>query len=114
MAHTFGDSDLINDGPTICNDDGIDDTPETKGHQSCPPFVPPYSWADCNDSINEDVQNYMDYSYCEVHFSPGQVNAMRNTLEGIAGQRSTLWQDSTLIATGVKAVSYTHLRAHET
>lgn len=102
LAHTFGDSDLINDGPTICNDDGIDDTPETKGHQSCPPFVPPYSWADCNDSINEDVQNYMDYSYCEVHFSPGQVNAMRNTLEGIAGQRSTLWQDSTLIATGVK------------
>lgn len=101
LAHTFGDSDLINDGPTICNDDGIDDTPVTKGHQSCPTFVSPFGWADCVDTINEDVQNYMDYSYCDVHFSPGQGIAMRNTLEGIAGQRNTLWKDSTLVATGV-------------
>ncbi|MEJ6777374.1 MAG: M43 family zinc metalloprotease [Crocinitomicaceae bacterium] len=102
LAHTFGDSDLINDGPTICNDDGIDDTPITKGHQNCPPFVAPYGWADCSDSINEDLQNYMDYSYCDRHFSPGQALAMNNTLEGIAGQRNTLWKDSTLMATGVK------------
>ena len=39
LAHTFGDSDLINVGPTICNDDGIADTPVTKGHQSCPTFA---------------------------------------------------------------------------
>ena len=102
LAHTFGDSDLINDGPTICNDDGIDDTPVTKGHQGCPTFVPPFSWADCDPVINEDLQNYMDYSYCDRHFSPGQALAMNNTLEGIAGQRNNLWKDSTLIATGVK------------
>ena len=102
LAHTFGDSDLINVGPTICNDDGIADTPVTKGHQSCPTFVPPYGWADCDPLINEDLQNYMDYSYCDRHFSPGQALAMNNTLEGIAGQRNNLWKDSTLIATGVK------------
>ena len=101
LAHTFGDSDLINDGPTICNDDGIADTPVTKGHQNCPTFVPPFGWADCDPAINEDLQNYMDYSYCDRHFSPGQALAMNNTLEGIAGQRNILWQDSTLMATGV-------------
>ena len=100
LQHTFGDSDLINNGPTICNDDGILDTPPTKGHQSCPTFIPPYSWADCNDTINEDLQNYMDYSYCDRHFSPGQAASMNNTLEGIAGQRNILWQDTTLIETG--------------
>ena len=101
LQHTFGDSDLINDGPTICNDDGILDTPPTKGHQNCPTFIPPYSWADCTDTINEDLQNYMDYSYCDRHFSPGQCSSMNNTLEGIAGQRNILWQDSTLMAVGV-------------
>lgn len=50
----------------------------------------------------EDLQNYMDYSYCDVHFTPDQINAMHNALESIAGQRNNLWLDSTLIATGVK------------
>jgi len=104
LAHTFGNSDLINDGPTICNDDGIADTPPTKGHLNCN-FVYPSGWIDCdtsNGGVVEDLQNYMDYSYCDRHFTPGQATAMSNTLQGIAGQRVHLWQDSTLIATGIK------------
>lgn len=50
----------------------------------------------------EDVQNYMEYSYCDVHFTPGQVNRMHNALQAITGQRNVLWQDTTLITTGVK------------
>jgi PKD repeat protein len=50
----------------------------------------------------EDVQNYMDYSYCDRHFTPDQINAMHNALEGIAGQRNRLWNDTTLMETGVK------------
>ena len=49
----------------------------------------------------EDVQNYMDYSYCDVHFTPDQVSFMHNALEGIAGQRNKLWNDTTLMQTGV-------------
>ncbi len=49
----------------------------------------------------EDVQNYMDYSYCDVHFTPDQVSFMHNALEGIAGQRNRLWNDTTLMETGV-------------
>lgn len=104
LAHTFGNSDLINNGPTICNDDGIADTPPTRGHLHCN-FAYPAGWIDCdttNGGVVEDLQNYMDYSYCDRHFTPGQCVAMSNTLQGIAGQRLHLWQDSTLIMTGVK------------
>jgi len=103
LPHTFGNSDLINDGPTICNDDGIDDTPMTKGHLHCG-FTYPTGWIDCdtaNGGVVEDLQNYMDYSYCDRHFTPGQCEVMHNSLEGIAGQRNSLWKDTTLIETGV-------------
>ncbi|MBL4862296.1 MAG: T9SS type A sorting domain-containing protein, partial [Crocinitomicaceae bacterium] len=103
LAHTFGNSDLINDGPTICNDDGILDTPATKGHLHCN-FTYPSEWISCDttNAVVEDIQNYMDYSYCDRHFTPGQCTFMHNALQGVAGQRNNIWLDSTLIATGVK------------
>lgn len=48
----------------------------------------------------EDVQNYMEYSYCNYHFSPDQVTFMHNALNEIAGQRNNLWIDTTLLLTG--------------
>ena len=48
----------------------------------------------------EDLQNYMDYSYCPYHFTPDQVTFMHNALNEVAGQRNNLWQDSTLMLTG--------------
>lgn len=104
LPHTFGNSDLITNGPTICNDDGITDTPVTRGHQSCPMGTYPAGWIDCdtsNGGVVEDIQNYMDYSYCDRHFTPGQCDYMHNTLIGISGQRNNLWTDTTLMATGV-------------
>jgi len=50
----------------------------------------------------EDLQNYMDYSYCDRHFTPDQIDAMHNALESIAGQRNNLWNDTTLVETGVR------------
>ena len=106
LPHTFGNSDLINDGPTICNDDGILDTPPTKGWNFCPMGTYPAGWIDCDPAglLVEDVQNYMEYSYCDRHFTPGQVSVMHNTLNGISGQRNNLWTDSTLMLTGLTNV----------
>lgn len=103
LQHTFGNSDLITNGPTICNDDGIADTPVTRGHTTCS-FAYPSGWIDCdtsNGGVVEDLQNYMDYSYCDRHFSPGQCTVMYNALQGISGQRNQLWVDTTLMETGV-------------
>ena len=48
-----------------------------------------------------NVQNWMDYSSCAAMFTNGQHDVTTNTLNGIAGQRNVLWQDTTLIETGV-------------
>ncbi len=103
VDHVWG---ATNDPQVICGDDGVADTPKTGGHSpgNCPltlaeqltaPFLP------CNDTILENAQNYMDYSYCSRHFTPGQIEFMHNAINGIAGKRNIVWQDSTLTATGV-------------
>jgi len=97
LPHPFNGSEA---GDGNCGDDGIADTPSADGSFStcdltkavCPTSAP----------IIENVQNFMDYSSCAVMFTEGQVVVAKNTLEGIAGQRSVLHQDTTLIDTGVK------------
>lgn len=95
LPHTFG-STGANDG--TCGDDGILDTPPTDGSFStCDPTL-----AECDTLVIENIQNYMDYSSCIHMFTEGQVNVMHNTLLGITGQRDRLWNDTTLMTTGVK------------
>lgn len=54
----------------------------------------------------EDVQNYMEYAYCDRHFTPGQVERMHNALlDPTTAQRQILWQDTTLISTGVFGIT---------
>lgn len=79
-----------------CNiDDGVDDTPRTIGWQSCN-----LSGASCN-SLIDNVQNVMDYSYCNIMFTIGQKDRMQAALNSPIGNRNNLWQSANLIATGV-------------
>jgi PKD repeat protein len=48
----------------------------------------------------ENVQNYMEYSYCSTMFTQGQVDRMRATLNSMVGDRMALWQPDNLVATG--------------
>ena len=95
LPHTFGNTEA---GDGICGDDGIADTPPTDGSFSTCPLTKDA----CNPGTVENVQNYMDYSSCIHMFTPGQVTVMQNTLNGIAGQRDNLWNDTTLVETGIK------------
>jgi PKD repeat protein len=79
-----------------CNiDDGVDDTPRTIGWQSCN-----LSGASCNSPL-DNVQNVMDYSYCNIMFTTGQKDRMQAALNSPIGNRNNLWQPANLIATGV-------------
>jgi len=49
----------------------------------------------------ENVQNYMEYSYCSIMFTPGQRERARTALLSPAAQRDNLWTEQNLIATGV-------------
>lgn len=89
LSHTWGPT---NDPAMTSNcsaDDGIDDTPNTIGWTSCD-----LSGETCGSLDN--VQNYMDYSYCSNMFTNGQAEFMRNVIKLNVGQRSNLWKEENL------------------
>lgn len=95
LAHTWGNS---NDPglPENCNgDDGVSDTPNTTGRTSCN-----LNGVSCGSLDN--VENYMDYSYCSKMFTNGQATRMIAALNSTTAQRNQLWSPSTLALTGVE------------
>ena len=79
-----------------CNiDDLVADTPPTIGWQSCN-----LNGASCGNVV-DNVQNAMDYSYCNIMFTQGQKARMHACLNSPIAGRNNLWQTANLIATGV-------------
>lgn len=84
------------------SDDGIDDTPETIGNTSCFYFA-----NTCNldnaywgfDQV-DNVENYMEYSYCSKMFTNGQAMEMQGTLTSSSGGRNNVVSASNLLAVG--------------
>ena len=80
---------------TVTRDDNVSDTPNSKG------------WTFCNlegESCGslDNVQNYMEYSYCCKMFTEGQKSRMRTAALSSVAQRNQLSTSSNLIATGVE------------
>ena len=95
LQHCWG---LTNAPGVACGDDGVEDTPITKGFTSCP-----LSLADamiCTPGVVENYQNYMEYSYCSIMFTEGQKARWMAAANSSMAQRNNLWSDSNLIATG--------------
>lgn len=98
LAHCWGST---NQPGVSCGDDGVADTPVTKG------------WTTCNLSTNdictvgtdENVQNIMEYAYCQRMFTKLQCSRMRTALQSGTAQRSNLWTTANLTATGVSATA---------
>ncbi|MCB0476986.1 MAG: T9SS type A sorting domain-containing protein [Crocinitomicaceae bacterium] len=91
LSHTWGDT---NNPGVSCGDDQVSDTPQTKG------------WTTCNltgttcDGQKDNVENYMEYSYCSKMFTPGQKTRMRAALASSTAGRNNLWTAQNLAATG--------------
>lgn len=95
LYHTWGPTNSPAD-PTNCDfDDNVTDTPNTIGYTSCS-----LSGASCGSAI-DNVQNYMEYSYCSRMFTQGQRTRMRTALQSSTAQRNQLITQSNLVATGV-------------
>ena len=95
LAHVWGST---NEPGVQCGDDGVNDTPITKGFNqgtNCP-----LNAAICNPPIIENVQNYMEYSYCDNMFTQGQKVRMHAALNSGLSHRNNLWTTPNLIATG--------------
>ncbi|MBS1634285.1 MAG: T9SS type A sorting domain-containing protein [Bacteroidetes bacterium] len=79
-----------------CNiDDLVSDTPPTIGWLTCN-----LNGASCGNTV-DNVQNAMDYSYCNRMFTYGQKTRMHACLNSAIAGRNNLWQPANLAATGV-------------
>ncbi|MDP2386195.1 MAG: M43 family zinc metalloprotease [Bacteroidota bacterium] len=95
LDHVWGGT---NDPGVACGDDGVGDTPVTMGWSSCNLTNNQV----CTPGVTENVQNYMEYSYCDKMFTIGQKNLMRNVIAtGANSGRDNLVSPSNLLATGV-------------
>lgn len=95
LMHCWGDSNEPGDDANCAMDDGVDDTPNTRGWTSC--LV---SGASCGNA-QDNVQNYMEYAYCSRMFTVGQADRMLAALTSPIAQREELWQPGNLSFTGV-------------
>ncbi len=94
LAHCWGSTNEPGLASNCSSDDGVTDTPNTIG------------WTTCNVngiscSSLDNVENYMEYSYCSKMYTEGQKARMHAALNSNTGGRSNLWSPSNLTATGV-------------
>ena len=93
MSHVWGST---NEPGVSCGDDDVNDTPITKGWLYSCPFGP----ANCSPGVVENVENYMEYSYCSKMFTLGQKARMIAALKSSVGGRNNLWTATNLNNTG--------------
>ena len=103
LQHVWGDNNGLNGAPQghmspVCGDDAVDDTPLTRGWSICPT---PAQSTDCNDTIPENFENHMEYSFCSKMFTDGQALRMRAALASPMAERNMLYTPGNLVATGV-------------
>ncbi len=93
LPHPWGSTNEPGQADNCDIDDGIEDTPNTIGHTSC-------VLNDVTCGSLDNVQNFMDYSYCYRMFTNGQAEVMRATLNSSEANRNNLCSASNRIATG--------------
>ncbi|MEY4595355.1 MAG: hypothetical protein RIQ47_1765 [Bacteroidota bacterium] len=103
LLHPWGST---NSPGVSCGDDFVGDTPETEGWTSCN-----LSGSVCNPPVIENVQNFMEYSYCDCMYTYDQRDRMHATLTSSVAGRNNLWTTQNLIATGTQNPTSTSLCA---
>jgi PKD repeat protein len=109
LAHTWGGSNNPGCDGTImtppcsgadnCSiDDGVSDTPNTIGWTTCN-----LSGSSCGSTV-DNIQNYMEYTYCNRMFTEGQKAKMHTLLGLSVAGRNNLYTPANLTATGVDTV----------
>lgn len=105
VAHWFSIPHIwgVSNAPGVaCGDDGVSDTPITKGFSTCNTT----SSDICTPGIFENAQNYMDYSPCKIMFTNGQAANMHASINGSLNGRNNLSTNTNHILTGVVNSTY--------
>ena len=97
LRHLWGGSNTPGESGNCDLDDNVDDTPLSIGWTTCD-----VDGESCGSLDN--VQNYMEYSYCGRMFTEGQKTRMRTAALSSTSDRNELSAISNLNATGVEGV----------
>jgi PKD repeat protein len=95
LYHTWGPGNSPGVASNCNQDDNVTDTPNTIGWTTCS-----LTGSSCGNTV-DNVQNYMEYSYCSRMFTEGQRTRMRAAITSSVASRSSLITASNLLATGV-------------
>ncbi len=96
LPHTWGSSNNPNEADNCDVDDGVEDTPLCLGS--------PVGFCDLDRTTCgslDNVQNYMEYSYCSRMYTLGQRARMRAALNSNVADRNQLWTPNNIQETGV-------------
>ncbi len=99
LPHVWGST---NSPGVACGDDGVSDTPLTKGHSWCSLS----NAIDCTPGITENIQNYMEYAFCSNMFTIGQANVMNTILNSPTAGRNNVVSSANHSATGILNPNY--------
>jgi PKD repeat protein len=94
LPHLWGNSNEPALASNCNTDDGVSDTPNTIGWTSCN-----VNGQSCGSLDN--VENFMEYSYCSKMFTEGQKARMHAALNSSVGGRNNLHTTANLNFTGV-------------
>ena len=94
LPHVWGGT---NQPGVACGDDGVSDTPISKGYSSCNLN----NSIICTPGVVENVQNYMEYAYCQRMYTIGQAFRMTTSMNSPTNGRNNISSVSNLAFTGI-------------
>jgi len=108
LDHTWGGNNNPGNTSSCGTDDNVQDTPTCIGVQSCAMNSNTCTTDNAywGFDIRDNVENYMDYSYCSKMFTEGQRTRMRNATVSSSGGRNNLWTTNNLQQTGADGNLY--------
>jgi PKD repeat protein len=108
LDHTWGPNNNPGNASSCSTDDNVQDTPNCIGVQACI-----FASNTCNSDnaywgfdIKDNVENYMDYSYCSKMFTTGQKTRMRTALQSNNTGRANVISQANLTLVGAGATPY--------
>ena len=109
LSHTWGSNNNPGTAASCSgNGDQVQDTPTCIGVSAC--LLNSNTCSNDNAywgfDIRDNVENYMDYSYCSKMFTEGQRTRMRTALQSTNTGRANLWTTANLASVGANGVLY--------
>ena len=109
LDHTWGGNNNPGNTTSCSTDDNVQDTPNCIGVTACLLNSNTCSsdnayWGGVN--MKDNVENYMDYSYCSKMFTLGQKTRMRTALQSNSTGRANVISSTNLTAVGAGITPY--------